>query len=60
MLVNGPAFASATPATFLANLKLLAASTDRAEGFKKAFSTTMQTLDTVLESVGIASPTSRR
>lgn len=57
VLVNGPAFASATPATFLANLKLLAASTDRGEGFKKAFSATMQTLDTVLEAVGIASPT---
>lgn len=57
VLVNGPAFASATPATFLANLKLLAASTDRAEGFKKAFSAAMQTLDTVLEAVGIASPT---
>ena len=57
VLVNGPAFASATPSTFLANLKLLAASTDRGEGFKKAFSATMQTLDTVLEAVGIASPT---
>jgi hypothetical protein len=57
VLVNGPAFASATPATFLANLKLLAASTDRAEGFKKVFSATMQTLDAALEAVGIASPT---
>lgn len=57
VLVNGPAFASATPATFLANLKLLAASTDRGEGFKKAFSATMQTLDAVLEAGGIASPT---
>ena len=54
MLVNGPAFASSTPKTFLANLKLLAATTDRAEGFKKAFSVTMQTLDSVLETVGIA------
>jgi hypothetical protein len=57
VLVNGPAFASATPKTFLANLKLLAASTDRAEGFKKAFSATMQTIDAALETVGIASPT---
>ena len=56
VLVNGPAFASSTPKTFLANLKLLAATTDRAEGFKKAFSVTMQTLDTVLETVGVASP----
>jgi hypothetical protein len=57
VLVNGPAFASSTPKTFLANLKLLAATTDRAEGFKKAFSATMQTVDAVLETVGIASPT---
>lgn len=57
VLVNGPAFASSTPKAFLANLKLLAATTDRAEGFKKAFSATMQTLDTALETVGVASPT---
>lgn len=57
VLVNGPAFASATPKAFLANLKLLAASTDRGEGFKKAFSATMQTIDAALEAVGIASPT---
>lgn len=57
VLVNGPAFASSTPKTFLANLKLLAATTDRAEGFKKAFSATMQTVDAMLETVGIASPT---
>ena len=55
--MNGPAFASSTPKTFLANLKLLAATTDRAEGFKKAFSATMQKVDTVLETVGIASAT---
>ncbi len=59
VLVNGPAFASATPKAFLANLKLLAASTDRGEGFKKAFSATMQTVDAALEAVGIASPTVR-
>ena len=57
VLVNGPAFASSTPKTFLANLKLLAATTDRAEGFKKAFSATMQVVDAALETVGIASPT---
>ena len=57
VLVNGPAFASSTPKTFLANLKLLAATTDRAEGFKKAFSATMQKVDAVLETVGIASAT---
>ena len=57
VLVNGPAFASATPKAFLANLKLLAKSTNRGEGFKKAFSATMQTVDAALEAVGIASPT---
>lgn len=57
VLVNGPAFASATPKAFLTNLKLLAKSTDRAEGFKKAFSATMQTVDAALEAVGVASPT---
>ena len=57
VLANGPAFASATPKAFLANLKLLAASTDRGEGLKKACSATMQTIDAALEAVGIASPT---
>ena len=38
-------------------MKLLAASTDRGEGFKKAFSATMQTVNAALEAVGVASPT---
>ncbi|EJL34175.1 catalase family protein [Novosphingobium sp. AP12] len=57
VLVNGPAFASATPKAFLANLKMLASTTDKAEGLKKAFSATLQAVDAVLETVGIASPT---
>jgi hypothetical protein len=57
VLVNGPAFASATPKAVLANLKLLAATTDKAEGFKKAFSATLQAVDAALETVGVASPT---
>ena len=42
VLVNGPAFGAPTPKVFLANLKLLAASTDKAEGAKKVVSGVMQ------------------
>ena len=57
ILVNGPAFASPTPKAFLANLKMLAKTTDVGEGLKKGLSSTMQTLDAALETVGIQSPT---
>lgn len=57
ILVNGPAFASPTPNAFLANLKMLAKTTDVGEGLKKGLSATMQTLDAALETVGIQSPT---
>ena len=57
ILVNGPAFASPTPKAFLANLKMLAKTTDVGEGLKKGLSATMQTLDAALETVGIQSPT---
>ena len=57
ILVNGPAFASPTPKAFLANLKMLAKTTDVGEGLKKGLSATMQTLDAALETVGVQSPT---
>ena len=38
VLVNGPAFGAATAQKFLPNLKLVAATTDRAEGLKKLVS----------------------
>lgn len=57
ILVNGPAFASPTPKAFLANLKMLAKTTDVGEGLKKGLSATMQTLDAALQTVGIQSPT---
>ena len=57
ILVNGPAFASPTPKAFLANLKMLAKTTDAGEGLKKGLSTVMQTVDAALETVGIQSPT---
>ncbi len=57
VLVNGPAFASPTPKAFLANLKMLAKTTDAGEGLKKGLSAVMQTVDAALTTVGIQSPT---
>lgn len=57
ILVNGPAFAAPTPKAFLANLKMLAKTTDTGEGLKKALSATLQVLDAALETVGVKSPT---
>lgn len=57
IMVNGPAFASPTPKAFLANLKMLAKTTDVGEGLKKGLSATLQVVDAALETVGIASPT---
>lgn len=55
-----PAFASPTFKAFLANLKMLAKTTDAGEGLKKGLSAVMQTVDAALETVGFQSPTSRR
>ena len=57
ILVNGPAFAAPTPKAFLANLKMLAKTTDSGEGLKKGLSAVLQTVDAALETVGIQSPT---
>ncbi len=57
ILVNGPAFAAPTPKAFLANLKMLAKTTDVGEGLKKGLSAVMQTVDAALETVGVQSPT---
>jgi hypothetical protein len=57
ILVNGPAFAAPTPKAFLANLKMLAKTTDAGEGLKKGLSAVLQTVDAALETVGIQSPT---
>jgi hypothetical protein len=57
VFVNGPAFAAPTPKAFLANLKMLAKTTDTGEGLKKALSSTLQVVDAALEAVGIQSPT---
>ena len=58
VLVNGPAFAVPTAKAFLANLKLLAATTDHVEGVKKVMSAAMRGLNHVAEAVtGQPNPT---
>lgn len=52
LMVNGPVFGAPTPAVFHKNLKLLAATTDRAEGLKKAWSATARALEGALEALG--------
>lgn len=52
VMANGPAFRAPDPQAFLKNLKLLAATTDRAEGLKKALSAVFQTIEAGLEKVG--------
>ena len=56
VLVNGPAFSAPTPAKFLGNLKLLAATTDKAEGAKKAISAVARGTEAVIEAFGAKSP----
>ncbi|MCE7797266.1 catalase family protein [Sphingobium sufflavum] len=57
LMVNGPAFPAPTPEKFLANLKLLARTTDKAEGAKKALSAVLRTFEAALEAVGSQSTT---
>lgn len=52
VMVNGPAFAAPTPKAFLANLKLLAKTTDKAEGAKKLLSGLFRAAEAALEAVG--------
>ncbi len=47
VLVNGPAFGAPNAKAFLANLKLLAATTDKMEGVKKVVSAAMRGLQTI-------------
>ncbi len=56
VLVNAPAFAAPTPKKFLANLKMLAATTDKAEGAKKVLSAVARGTESVLEAFGGKSP----
>lgn len=52
LLVNGPAFAAPTTKKFLGNLRLLAKTTDKAEGLKKVLSATLRGVESILEAVG--------
>lgn len=56
VLVNAPAFAVPTAKAFLANLKLLAKTTDKAEGLKRVLSATLRGLEGIVEAVGHESP----
>ena len=57
VMANAPAFTAADARTFLRSLKLLAATTDTPQVFKKAFSATLRGLETVVEGLGGRSPT---
>jgi hypothetical protein len=56
VLVNGKAFLSPSAKHFLANLKLLAATTDKAEGLKKVLSAALQGVESLVEKAGGESP----
>jgi hypothetical protein len=56
VLVNGPAFGAPTAQKFLGSLKAAAATTDKAEGLKKALSTVARGTEAVLEAFGHKSP----
>ncbi len=52
LMVDGPVFASPNPKGFLGNVKLLAATTDKAEGLKRALSYVLQGVESALEALG--------
>jgi hypothetical protein len=52
VMVNGKEFNSPSGKAFLKNLKLLAATTDKAEGAKEVFSKVLKGIEGALESVG--------
>jgi len=51
VLINGPAFGAPNPKTFLSVMKLLARTTDKAEGLKKALSAVMRLVQRVIVAV---------
>ena len=56
VLVNGPAFAAKDAKAFLSNLTMLAKTTDKGEGLKKALSGVLHATSAALGAVGIESP----
>ncbi len=57
VMVNGPAFSVGTGKAFLANLKMLAATTDKPQILKKAASLALRGLEAVVEAAGSESAT---
>jgi hypothetical protein len=57
VLANGPAFQSPDAKSFLKSLKVLAATTDTPQAWKKAFSATLRGVETAVESAGGESAT---
>ena len=57
VMVNGPAFNKPDLKSFLKAVKLLAKTTDKAQGLKKIFSATLRGVEKTLEAVGSPSPT---
>jgi hypothetical protein len=57
LFVNGPAFGAADAKAFAKNLKLVAATTDKAPGLKKVLSALLRGAEKVVESFGSESPT---
>ena len=55
VMANAPAFAAKDAKAFLGNLKLLAKTTDKAEGVKKLFSAALQGIEAGLEKLGTES-----
>lgn len=57
IMVNGPVFGAPDPKAFAKNLKLLAKTTDKAEGAKKLLSSVLRGVEATLEAVGLPSAT---
>ena len=57
LMVNGPAFLKPDAKSFVSGLKLLAKTTDKAEGLKRILSAALRGAERIIESVGGESPT---
>ena len=57
VMVNAPAFSAPNAAKFLANLKMVAGTTDKVEGLKKTISAVARSTEAVIEAAGSKSPT---
>lgn len=57
VLSNSKTFPTANAKTFLASLKVLAATTDKGEGIKKVISAALRGAETLIEALGKESPT---